>query len=290
MNLWLILSSLALGAGVGVLTGLFGVGGGFLMTPLINIVLGVPMPIAVGTSAMQIVGVSTSGLYQRRKSTLTDWKLALMLFGGNLVGTRLGAQTVVALQALGSLTIKGASVPAVDFYLLIVFFVMLSAIAAWVFYDSYRVTGRPEGVPGVFARIKLPPYTRLDCLPDPISVIVLAYFGLLLGFITGLLGIGGGVVMLPALVYLVGMRTHQASATSMALVWLAGVVATVNHALAGNTRLALALPLLIGGTVGVQVGVRLCGQIGGAKLRRYFGFVVLAAVLMVALKLVSILF
>jgi hypothetical protein len=148
----------------------------------------------------------------------------------------------------------------------------------------------PAGRGGLFARIKLPPYTDFPTLEKPrLSIIVVSYFGLLLGFLTGLLGIGGGVILFPALVYLMGMRTHPAAATSLALIWLSSFVATISHTVAGNTDLRLAIPLLVGGTAGVQIGISLCKRLAGLRLRRLFGLVILAAIVLVAAKVASIL-
>ena len=283
------MGALLIGAGIGVLTGLFGVGGGFLITPLLNVVLGIPMPIAVGTGAVQILGVSISGLYQRRAEGRTDYKLAVVLFGGNFVGVRLGAAALTALSGLGTWEIRGAAVAAVDLIVLGIFLVLLGGIAGWLWYDTSRNSQPPAKRVGLFAHVKLPPYTQFDSLEQPtLSIVVISYFGVIIGFLTGLLGIGGGVVMLPALVYLIGMRTHAASATSLALIWLSSFVAVITHASLGNIDLALAIPLLVGGTLGLQVGARLCTRLIGPRIRRYFTFVVLAAMLMVLVKLVTI--
>lgn len=279
------LGALAIGAGVGILTGMFGVGGGFLITPLLNIFLGVPISIAVGTGVMQILGVSTAGIYRRRGEGLIDYKVATILFGGNYVGVRLGARALSSLDALGSIPLGGRQAPAGEVYTLFIFTFLLISIMAWMFYDTSR-SPTEEPRQGLFARLHLPPYTRLPSVGEaPLSISVLAYLGLAIGFLTGLLGIGGGVILLPVLVYLVGMRTHCAAATSLVIIWLTSLVATITHSLAGNTDLLLACPLLVGGSVGLQVGVNLCNRTGGARLRRYFCFVILAAVVLILAKL-----
>lgn len=279
------LGALAIGAGIGILTGMFGVGGGFLITPLLNVLLGVPISIAVGTGVVQILGVSTAGIYRRRGEGLIDYKMALILFGGNYVGVRLGARTLAALNALASLSLDGRQVPAGEVYTLLIFAVLLIGITAWMFIDTSRSQAE-EPQRGFFARLRIPPYTRFSSVGEtPLSIPVLSYFGLVLGFLTGLLGIGGGVILLPALVYLVGMRTHCAAATSLVIVWLTSCVATITHSLAGNADLLLAVPLLVGGSLGLQLGVNLCNRTRGARLRRYFCFVVLAAVVLILAKL-----
>jgi uncharacterized membrane protein YfcA len=286
-----IVGALLIGASIGVLTGLFGVGGGFLITPVLNIVLGVPMPVAVGTGAMQILGVTTSGLYTRRRESRTDYKMAVMLFGGSFVGVRLGADALTTLGRLGQWTIRGQSVAAVDVVILSVFFVLLSGIAAYLIYDSRRPWADGETCQGLLRSVRVPPYTAFDTLNQArLSIPALTTMGLVLGFLTGLLGIGGGVVLVPALLYLVGMPMHCASATSLAMVWLTSLLATITHASLGNTRLELAIPLLIGGTFGVQVGTFLCNRLQACVLQRYFSLVVLVAALMVAGKLAALFF
>ncbi|HHX44974.1 MAG TPA: sulfite exporter TauE/SafE family protein [Chloroflexi bacterium] len=282
------LGALGIGTAVGVLTGLFGVGGGFLITPLLNVLLGVPMPIAVGTGAMQILGVSAAGLYRRRHEGLTDYKVAAVVFGGNYVGVRLGAALLEGLGGMGAVTINGREVVAVDLILLGIFTIVLAGIALWIWCDARR-PGDEEECKGLFARIHCPPYTDFPTLTHPrLSIVVMSYFGLALGFLTGLLGIGGGVILVPALIYLVGMRAHQAAATSLALIALSSFVAVIVHAGAGNTNLALAVPLLIGGSVGVQFGATLCDRCDGQQLKRSFVLVVVGALLIVLGKLIGL--
>lgn len=279
------IGALAIGASIGVLTGMFGVGGGFLITPLLNVLLGVPISIAVGTGVVQILGVSTAGIYRRRGEGLIDYKMALILFGGNYVGVRLGARTLGWLNGMGSISLASHQAPAGEVYTLLIFAVLLIGIAAWMFVDTSRSSAE-EPRQGLFARFHIPPYTRFPSVGEtPLSIPILSYFGLVLGFLTGLLGIGGGVILLPALVYLVGMRTHCAAATSLVIVWLTSFVATITHSLASNTDLLLAVPLLVGGSLGLQMGVNICNRTKGARLRRYFCFVVLTAVVLILGKL-----
>lgn len=281
------IGALVIGSVIGVLTGMFGVGGGFLITPLLSVVLGLPVPIAVGTGLLQILGTSTGGLYRRRNDGEIDYKLAVVLFGGNLVGVNLGSGTLENLKAQGQITVNGNTMAAADFYTLIIYVVMLGLIAAWMLYATSRRYHEPDVPVGLFSKIKIPPYTTFPSLDvEKISIPVLVYFGMALGYLTGLLGIGGGVVLLPALVYLVGMRTHRATATSLVMVWLGAVVAIVPHTLQGNARIDLAVALLLGGATGLQAGVALAKRLGGTELRRYFSWVVVLAMVIVGAKLV----
>ena len=163
----ILVGALILGGAVGVLTGMFGVGGGFLITPLLNVVLGVPMPIAVGTGSMQILGVSTAGIYRRRGANQTDYKMATVLFGGNFVGVRLGATALESLGNMAPLTFGNTSVPAVEFIALCIFLVILAGIAGWLWYDTSRNKLPPAVRVGLFSRIKLPPYTDFPMLERP---------------------------------------------------------------------------------------------------------------------------
>ncbi len=276
-----ILGALVIAVAAGLLTGLFGVGGGFLVTPLLNVVLGLPMPIAVGTGVMNILGVSTAGLYWRRKSNLADFKLALVLFGGNATGVYFGGRTLESLKAMGSLSLNGAEIPAADFYTLLVLLVLLLAIFVWMFLETRR-PARPAVRVGLFSYVKIPPYANFRSLESPrLSIPVLAYFGLAAGYLTGLLGVGGGIILLPALVYLVGMRTHRAIVTSLLMIWLTSFVAAITHSSQGNSDLPVLMTLLVGGSVGFQIGMTISRKLDGTKLRRYFCYVVLGVALMV---------
>lgn len=282
-----LLIALAIAVTSGALTGLFGVGGGFLITPLLNMLAGLPMPIAVGTSVMNILGVSTAGLYWRRKSNLADYKLAFVLFGGNATGVYLGAQVLEALKAKGTLSFNGTPIAAADFYSLVVFLFILLFIFVWMFLETRGAQPRQVRV-GIFSKIHIPPYATFQGLEVPrLSIPVLAYFGLFLGFLTGLLGVGGGIILLPALVYLIGMSTHRAVVTSLVMVWLSSFVAVITHAVYGNFDIPVLLVLLVGGSAGFQLGMRLCAKLDGLHLRRYFCYVVLGVIIMVCGRLLS---
>ncbi len=285
-----ILGGFAIALAAGLLTGLFGVGGGFLVTPLLNVVLGLPMPVAVGTGVMNILGVSTAGLYWRRKSNLADYKLAIMLFGGNATGVYFGSRTLESLKARGTLNLNGTPVVAADFYTLLILLVLLVAIFVWMFLETRR-PARPSVRIGLFSHIKIPPYANFRSLESPrLSIPVLAYFGLAAGYLTGLLGVGGGIILLPALVYLVGMRTHRAIVTSLLMIWLTSFVAAITHSYRGNSDLLVLMTLLVGGSIGFQVGMTISRKLDGTKLRRYFCYVVLGVALMVLGRLISAFF
>ncbi|MHB9033030.1 MAG: sulfite exporter TauE/SafE family protein [Anaerolineae bacterium] len=284
-----ILGALLIGGGVGILSGIFGVGGGFLITPLLNIVLGIPMPLAVGTSAVQILGVSTCSLYERRRGVNPALKMAIVMFGGNFVGARLGVDTLKYLTGLGAITVRGASVPIVELAVLLIFLPLLVGIAYWLYIETRSVADPLADRIGLFAKLPIPPLTDFAALDQPsLSIPVIVYFGLLLGFLTGLLGVGGGVLLLPALVYLIGLHTHCATATSLVMVWLTTFTAVINHTIAGNVDYFLAVPMLVGGTLGARLGTRLGARWSGRQVRRYFIYVVAAAIAIIVVKIGSI--
>ncbi len=288
----IFIGALVLGSGIGVLTGLFGVGGGFLVTPLLNILLGVPMSIAVGTGSLLTLGTSTAGLYRRHKEHLVDYKLAIVMFGGNLVGVRLGDSLLQSLKGLGEIAIGGTFLDAVDIIPKFVFIVLLAAITGWILYDTLHNTAQEDApVTGIFGKIRIPPYTNFETLDHPrMSIAAISYFGVLVGFLTGLLGIGGGVIMMPALLYLVGMRPHRSSATSLAIVFLSSLVAVISKVPQGDTSIPLAIPLLLGGTFGLQFGVSICNKTSGSNLKKYFVGVVVAAMVVVIYNVISLVF
>lgn len=285
------IGALLIGGAVGILTALFGVGGGFLITPLLNIVLGVPMPVAVGTSVVQILGVSAGSLFERRHEPKPGIKMSIVMFGGNFIGVQIGAALLARLERIGYIVVRGSRYALVDLVVLALFIPLLLGIAYWLYIDTRRNPEPPVVRVGWFARLKIPPYACFESLERPrLSLPVLAYFGMLMGLLTGMLGIGGGVLLLPALVYLVGLRTRRATSTSLVMVLLTSAVAVVTHTIAGNVNYPLAVPLLLGGTLGAAFGTSLGERMQGPALRKYFIYVLLLAVVVVSFRLLMVLF
>jgi len=193
------------------------------------------------------------------------------------------------LKGLGELSLAGGSYPTVEVVLSFLFLAVLVLIGSTVMIEAVR-TGRKGAEEkkgprrGLLARIKLPPYVT-PAGGRPVPAVLVAYAGVVVGLLQALLGIGGGVLLLPILIYLVGVSTHAAVGTSLMIVFVASIAGTFLHALKGNISLLLVAALLIGGTLGSQFGALASARLASHKLRRYFALVVAAAVLIVGGKL-----
>ncbi|MBS1371207.1 MAG: sulfite exporter TauE/SafE family protein [Lentisphaeria bacterium] len=284
---WYAIScALLLGGGIGLLTGFFGAGGGFILTPALNVFLGLDMTLAVGTSAFQVCGASAFTLCQRVDRRWMGARVALAAAVGIFPGTWLGTRLVVWLRGQGDWHISGRSVAAADTALLLLFVLLLTGIGVGM-YGELR-SGRPEKPDraGLLHPCRIPPLATFRTVPaGPFSVPVLALLGFGMGILSGLLGICGGVIMLPVLFYLVGQQTEYATLTTTMIVLISGLGSTFFHSMNGNLAWGLLPPLLAGSLCGTCAGVRLQKRTGGRKLRKYFIWVVAAALLLVIWKL-----
>lgn len=288
----ILIGSGVIGFVVGALTGVFGVGGGFLMTPALMIILGIPAPIAVGTGLATILPNSSFAMFRRRGSKTVDVKLALTISAGSVVGVLFGSQIMEVLKDAPKILILGREQDALQYSLLCTFLVLLACIAGYLFYDYKRNGGKsPQKRIGMLARLKLVPYMHFASLEEPrLSVLALLVLGFLIGTLTGLMGVGGGVVMLPSLIYLVGQRTGKAAGTSLLLVWISSLVAVVRKGAAGQISLCLFLALLAGGIAGTFIGTKIGLKLSGPRIRLYFVYVVIAAIGLIGYKLYMLTF
>jgi len=295
INHWIMLSGgAALGVFVGILTGFFGAGGGFIVTPALNIFLGLEMNMAVGTSACQVFGTSAFALYHNADSRMMGSRIALFVAVGIPFGTFPGFYIVQALKGKAAWHILGQTVDPVNFILLSVFAVFLIAIVVWLIYDNFvlcKESGDDESSHvGLLFSVRLPPVRKFRTIPaGEFSVTILILLGVFIGFMSGLLGIGGGVILLPALFYLVGQSTKYAALTGTMLVLVSSCFATVFHAAGHNINYPMAAVLILGAAGGTKLGSTLQAKVSGRSIRKYFAFVVFAAWLLVVYKLVKIL-
>lgn len=287
-----IASGAVIGGVIGFLTGVFGIGGGFLLTPLLLIVMGVVPQVAVATGLAVIFLNSTYGLYARRGSGTIDIKLSLVLSLGSIVGVLAGAFLLARLSALPQITVLGRQQNPAHYTLLVVFVVLLAGIASFLYSDIRRHGDSTIPIRvGLLSHLRLPPYGHFPMLEVPrLSLPSLIAMGLVVGLLTGLLGVGGGVVLLPALVYLVGLRAVKAAGTSMLLVWITSLTGVVRMSGGGHISRALLLVLLAGGFAGTWIGTKVGLTLQGRSIRLYFVFVVLAAFLLVAWELLKLTF
>jgi uncharacterized protein len=265
---------LALGLSVGVLAGLFGIGGGFIMTPAL-IFLGVPPGVAVGTGAAQVVASSISGALGHWSKRSVDVKLGAVLVFGGLWGAMVGVKLQQVLKAAGQL----------DLFIACVYVVMLGVVGSLMLIESLKtIRGVARGKPASVRRAgqhtaieRLPFKTRFPTSKIYVSAIPPAIIGAFVGLLTAVMGIGGGFLLIPALIYLLRLPTRLAMGTSAFQIIFITAVTTILQATQNFTvDLLLAAPLMLGGVTGAQIGVRMGQRLPAEQLRLLLALLVLA--------------
>ena len=272
---------LGLGGLVGVLSGMFGVGGGFLMTPLLFFI-GIPPAVAVATEANQIVASSFSGVLAHLRRKTVDLKMGTVLLIGGLVGAALGVQIFNYLKGLGQ----------VDLLVRLSYVVFLGIIGSLMFVESYRAIRRAS-LPSTAPKRKkhgvvhaLPFKMRFRTSGLYISVIPPVLVGIFVGILAAIMGVGGGFIMVPAMIYLLGMPTKVVVGTSLFQIIFVTGFTTMLHATTNFTvDVVLAVLLLVGGVVGAQIGTRLGARLKAEQLRILLAVMVLAVCGKLALDL-----
>jgi uncharacterized membrane protein YfcA len=275
---------LGLGGLVGILSGMFGVGGGFLMTPLLFFI-GIPPAVAVATEANQIVASSFSGVLAHLKRKTVDLKMGTVLLVGGLVGAAIGVQVFAWLTALGQ----------VDLLVRLCYVLFLGVVGGLMFIESLRAIRRarspqlasnPMGKKTRSWVQKLPLKMRFRTSGLYISVIPPVLVGLFVGVLSAIMGVGGGFVMVPAMIYLLGMPTKVVVGTSLFQIIFVTGFATLMHATTNFTvDMVLAVLLLIGGVIGAQIGARIGVLMKAEQLRILLAIMVLAVCGRLALDL-----
>ncbi len=275
---------LGMGGAVGFLSGLFGVGGGFLMTPLL-IFIGVSPAVAVASEANQVVAASASGMLAHMRRGNVDFKMGAVLLAGGFAGSSFGVWLYSALRAVGQL----------DLVISLAYVAFLGIIGTLMLAESVRAVLRRRR-PGTQLR-KLHQHTWLHGLPLKIrfrksklyiSALLPLAIGFFVGILSAIMGVGGGFIMVPAMIYLLGMPTATVVGTS--LFQIIFVTANVTFLQAVNNQtvdVVLALTLLTGGVVGAQIGGRFAGRLPGEYLRLLLGAFVLFVGALMMFGLVS---
>ncbi|WP_374762940.1 sulfite exporter TauE/SafE family protein [Yunchengibacter salinarum] len=271
MNVFLVIG---MGAMVGFLSGMFGVGGGFLMTPLL-IFAGVPPAVAVATEANQITAASVSGALAHWRRGGVDLKMGWVLIAGGAMGAVLGAVIFTYLKAQGH----------VDLMISLMYVLFLGSVGGLMLWESVRAIWRsrhaPAGQPRRSARHRswlhaLPWKMRFRKSRLYISVLLPLAVGMLVGVLAAIMGVGGGFVMVPAMIYLLGMPTNVVVGTSLFQIIFVTALTTVLHSVNTQTvDILLALMLLLGAVVGAQVGAVVGLKLKGEQLRALLAFIVL---------------
>ncbi|MBT3536089.1 MAG: sulfite exporter TauE/SafE family protein [Rhodospirillaceae bacterium] len=273
---------LGMGAGVGFLSGLFGVGGGFLMTPLL-IFAGIPPAVAVATEANQIVASSVSGALAHWRRGNVDIKMGIVLLIGGIIGSTLGVWVFGLLQGLGQ----------IDLVIRLSYVVFLGIIGGLMLVESLKAISRQRKPGG--KRRKLHQHNWLHGLPLKmrfrrsklyISALLPLGIGILVGILAAIMGVGGGFIMVPAMIYLLGMPTAMVVGTSLFQIIFVTANVTFLQAWQNQTvDIFLALLLLTGGVIGAQLGTRAGSKLPGEQLRSMLALIVLGVCARLAYEL-----
>ncbi len=278
---WLVI--IGLGTLVGVLSGLFGVGGGFLTTPLLMF-YGIPPAVAVASAATQITGASVSGMIAHWRRAGVDFKMGLVLASGGLVGSSLGSELFKLLKDAGQL----------DLTISLSYVLFLGSIGALMLKESIatirqKYLGMPPAAPrkrhqGFIHR--LPLKVRFHRSRLYISVLAPLALGLLVGVMTAIMGVGGGFLLVPAMIYLLAMPTNVVIGTSLMQIMITTAATTILHSVQTQTvDIVLAMLLLLGGVVGAQLGAAMAVKMRGEHLRALLALIVLAVAIRLGIGL-----
>ena len=269
-----VLLILLVSGGVGFVSGLVGVGGGFIMTPAL-IFLGVPAPVAVATGASQIAATSFSGIMTQTRRKSVDWRMGLLLSIGGVLGSFFGVELFRRLLALGQL----------DLIISLLYLFLLVSVGALMLRDSY-LTWRGRASSGV-SILRRPLRTIAHTLPFRIafprsglyiSVIPPLALGFVIGGLSAIMGIGGGFILIPAMIYLLRMPTNVVIGTSLFQVLVVTSLIVILQATATKTvDLVLAALLMLGGVIGAQMGARLGAGMKGEHIRGVLGALLVGA-------------
>jgi uncharacterized protein len=279
-----VLLMLALGSAVGFLSGMFGVGGGFLMTPML-IFAGVPSAVAVATGANPLIASSITGTIAQYRHKNVDLKLGMMLLAGGAAGSFFGVQLVKFLRQRGQF----------DLTVSLLYVVFMSVIGGLMLIESLRAIrkqrkGRPTSMrrPAQHNWVhRLPLRTRFKTSKLYISAVPAIVLGLLVGLLSGVMGVGGGFIMVPILIYVLRVPTSIAIGTSLFQVIFVSAITTLFQAVWNHTvDIALALMLMVGGVIGAQIGAVAGQHLRAEQLRLLLAILVLA----VGLRLLAGLF
>jgi len=281
-----------LGLGVGLLSGLFGVGGGFLMTPLL-MMIGIPPTIAAATDANQIVAASASGTFAHWRLGNVDYKMGLYLLIGGFVGGAVGVHIIKILRATG-----GA-----DFLIKITYVIMLGVVGTFMFFESLYALRKQKVAASAKAEeqtsapkpvsqkkrlmASLPLQTYFEKSGVSHSAIVPLTLGIFVGVLAAIMGVGGGFLMVPVMIYMLRMPMHVVVGTSLFQIMFTCTEVTFLQAYSNHTvDFLLAILLLVGSVFGAQIGTALGKNLHGDQLKILLAVIVLAVTVKIILELI----
>jgi uncharacterized membrane protein YfcA len=272
-----ILLIFTIGGFVGLLSGIFGVGGGFLMTPLL-IMLGIPPTVAAASDSNQIVGASTSGTLAHYRMGNVDFKMGILLLIGGVTGGTAGVQIIKLLRVIGN----------ADFLITITYVLMLGLVGGYMLIESLQGLRASNDARSVikkessYAQMmkKLPFQTNFEKSGIRLSILMPVILGGLVGILAAIMGVGGGFIMVPVMVYLLRMPMHVVVGTSLFQILFTCINVTIMQAVSNHTvDFVLALILLLGSTIGVQFGAKISKKLKGDQLKILLAILVLLVML-----------
>lgn len=276
---------LALGCAIGFLSGLFGVGGGFLLTPLM-IFLGIPSAVAVGTSAAHIVATSVSGAVTQYQRNNVDLKMGMVMLGGGVVGTIIGVETVRLLRKAGLF----------DVTVSLTYMVFLGAVGTLMLIESVNALRQARATGATKIRSS-GQHSFVDGLPFKmrfkrsklyISAVPPVIIGMFVGFMAAIMGVGGGFFIIPAMIYLLRMPTSVVVGTSLFQILFVAALATLLQAVQNKSvDVVLATLLIAGGVVGAQLGSIAAKRLKGEELRGLLAILILLVAIRMGYDLVA---
>jgi uncharacterized membrane protein YfcA len=275
---------------VGILGGFFGVGGGFLAGPMM-FWTGVPMNFVVGTDLAHMTGKSIVAARRHRALGHVDLKLGLFMVVGTIVGVEIGARIIEALQESGT----------IDFTIGVTYIVILVVISAFTAWESIRAiqmvrtdqidVEKAVGFTGLAKRVqsvRIPPMVSFpDSGIESISIWMVLSVGLFTGLLAGSLGVGGGFIRMPMLIYVLGIPTHVAVGTDLFEIVFSSGFGTITHAIKGNVDILMALVMQTGAAIGAQIGATATRFFAGPKIRLAFSILPLIGAILVIVRLVN---
>ncbi len=281
-----------LGFGVGMIGGFFGMGGGWMVTPGLNI-LGFPMAFAIGTDIAQMSGPSLISTMRHGRFGNVDYKLGLTMVIGTVGGFEAGAQMIMWLERIGK----------IDLYVRCGYLLLLTLIACLVFTD-YAKRKRKEReakasgkkldalATGIewhktLHKIKIPPVIHFKRAGIRCSAWLPIGVSFFTGWLAGVLGIGGGLIRMPALIYLVGCPTHIAVGTDLFEVAISGLYGAASYSYKGRTELLAAIIMLVGASIGAQIGSVATKYVKGYGIRIFFGMAVIGCAISIVFKIIA---
>ena len=271
-----------LGFFVGFISGVFGVGGGFLTTPLL-IFMGIPSAVAVGTQGSQLVASGLSGVMGYWRRGHVDFLVGTIMLVGGLIGTVIGVFFFQFIKFIGQ----------IDLIISLLYILLLGSIGIMMLFESVLTKFKKQTMKSEFNRLKsrgliskLPYKMRFPRSKLYISIFVPGGIGVVSGFLVATMGVGGGFLLVPAMIYILGMPPLLVAGTSLFQIIFTSAFATVMHATVSNSvDILLALFLILGGVIGAQVGVKMSRKVTGANARVILALLVLGVCSQLAVQL-----